>query len=292
MVSILVVVDGSPQHGTRAPASRAGPCFNPCCRGWVTATRDGIGDNQGVGGVSILVVVDGSPQPPARSSRETTCISFNPCCRGWVTATCPGIAGTARPAWVSILVVVDGSPQQGHSRWLTKCLSRFQSLLSWMGHRNIPTPVVAVDPAFVFQSLLSWMGHRNTRMTRSRPSRPTCFNPCCRGWVTATGRPPATPNDIAVWFQSLLSWMGHRNYDRRPLQWHDMQSFNPCCRGWVTATPGTIFAAIDRPPGFNPCCRGWVTATPTRRGARRLRRDVSILVVVDGSPQPRDARDG
>ena len=65
------------------------------------------------GHVSILVVVDGSPQQLAGVPRAVDVIGFNPCCRGWVTATQPAAKWTA---------------------------TSFQSLLSWIGHRNDGQP--------------------------------------------------------------------------------------------------------------------------------------------------------
>ena len=207
-VSILVVVDGSPQPGPGVGPRPGQTCrFNPCCRGWVTATS-------------------GRRAPASRRA------GFNPCCRGWVTATSgPGSTGPWLN-WVSILVVVDGSPQLGlRGRAVgvevvsilvvvdgspqpdgrrTDAVDRdvsilvvvdgspqrrsqpsagrsmFQSLLSWMGHRNGRISADCTAWRRVFQSLLSWMGHRNALIGRLDPSDATVF-------------------------QSLLSWMGHRN---------------------------------------------------------------------------------
>ena len=266
---------------------RAGRCFNPCCRGWVTATEAG-----------------NLPSP-----RRMGC--FNPCCRGWVTATASASSLSFRLARFQSLLSWMGHRNTARCRVVIADYV-FQSLLSWMGHRNAADPDITIADQAGFQSLLSWMGHRNQleRVRRtgrsgfnpccrgsvtatavwSMPVAPwSCFNPCCRGWVTATGFGAIT-SLARMTFQSLLSWMGHRNASAsRGEAWDG--GFNPCCRGWVTATRWTPSARdTARRAGFQSLLSWMGHRNPVvgRRHGRAL--PVSILVVVDGSPQPRAAR--
>ena len=178
---------------------------------------------------------------------------------------------------VSILVVVDWV--QRHSRGhVCRCRSGwFQSLLSWIGFRDLCGPERRRNH-FMFQSLLSWIGFRDRYVSAARDehggvsilvvvdwvqrlhqkvkrrSSREGFNPCCRGLGSETrGTTPAKVDFI--WFQSLLSWIGFR----------DLSVFQP--------RPGTkrvsILVVVDwvqrrdrvsgghwRIYGFNPCCRG------------------------------------
>ena len=261
-----------------------------------------------------------------RRSSASSRRCFNPCCRGWVTATTidPRIDSLDRAEFQSLLSWI-GHRNMPLGDRRSPSANMFQSLLSWIGHRNWPRPGPRRTALRMFQSLLSWIGHRN--LPDRRTSASCRFNPCCRGSVTATAgpTPPTSRRLVSILvvvdgspqrqarstgarldrFQSLLSWIGHRNSitiasvrcrqlfqsllswigHRNPSSRHRQSSgrcFNPCCRGSVTATA----SRLPRPRSIGVSILVVVDRSPQRRRPRPAAgRSVSILVVVDRSPQ-------
>ena len=136
--------------------------------------------------------------------------SFNPCCRG--------LGSKTRLCRHHVFPVL-----------------QFQSLLSWIGFKDLGIVFSRLGRLSEFQSLLSWIGFKDLKSIPQTVPGSSCFNPCCRGLGSKTCRPHRSrqpgpcvsilvvvdwvqrlrPGDSALrcgsGFQSLLSWIGFKD---------------------------------------------------------------------------------
>ena len=205
-----------------------GGCFNPCCLGSVSSTREILHLCILPFLVSILVVLDQSLRryssdvvvPNASVSILVVLDqSLRPCDRG---------RSPVSARRVSILVVLDQSLRPGEARLdrltdgsFNPCCLGSVSSTGHMGHMrsgvfgfnpcclgSVSSTLRYYDPApdpAEFQSLLSWISLFDQHSHRGR-GEGTRFNPCCLGSVSSTPDKESEPTPIP-WFQSLLSWI-------------------------------------------------------------------------------------
>ena len=110
-VSILVLMDISPQPNISFSMRSTRLCFNPCFNGYFSSTRFGSAVPPAFSLVSILVLMDISPQQYFGKEYE---YDYDPVSILVLMDISPQHSGcVARKAgeWVSILVLMDISPQ-------------------------------------------------------------------------------------------------------------------------------------------------------------------------------------
>ena len=141
-----------------------------------------------------------------------------------------------------------------------------------------------------FQSLLWWIGRVNLPRCAAECCTSRCFNPCCGGLVASTISTAILTLDVQAWV-SILVVVDRSRQPGAPTM--------PGCATaicvfqsllwWIGRVNGSPIRrqAARRPAGFNPCCGGLVASTVRRHLNAPAEADVSILVVVDWSRQPR-----
>ena len=138
---------------------------------------------------------------------------FNPCCRGLGSETPPNTLYSPAMEKVSILVVVDWVQRHGLVGDLPPAEVGFQSLLSWIGFRDLLR--LRLFHRLTLVSILvvvDWVQRQNYGPSRW-PAK-WSFNPCCRGLGSET-RARCSGCRSEKKFQSLLSWIGFRDCDGR-----------------------------------------------------------------------------
>ena len=93
---------------------------------------------------------------------------------------------------------------------------------------------------------------------------------------------------LDVWheFQSLFSWMERVTLrGKLKLGWERLVSILVLLDGAPRASRSTSTSTVATSRGFNPCSPGWCAAATASAVTTCERRDVSILVLLDGAPR-------
>ena len=199
----------------------------------------------------------------SRRSLTTWSGSFNPCCGGLQSSTHGPPAHSPRHRafqsllwWIAVVNYAEDGKHMG-------TYATFQSLLWWIAVVN-PLHLAGASGLALFQSLLWWIAVVNPdRSTRAGSAGPMArFNPCCGGLQSSTAA--ALIRELArAMFQSLLWWIAVVNAN--PIPGAPGRSRFQSLLWWI--------AVVNRG-----------SAEPSVRSC-----NVSILVVVDCSRQPRRA---
>ena len=148
------------------------------------------------------------PEADQRHNHKRQC--FNPCCRGLGSETCCDEA-TAAPRCSSFNPCCRGlgSETAEPVRIKVSATMRFQSLLSWIGFRDLWTSCQWCSNCCVsILVVVDWV--QRPPAAPNPESTLRSFNPCCRGLGSET-RTRRLPMRIMAEFQSLLSWIGFRD---------------------------------------------------------------------------------
>ena len=142
-------------------------------------------------------------------------------------------------------------------------LSEFQSLLSWIGFKDPTLKPANTSVNSMFQSLLSWIGFKDQPRRKCVDVSAESFNPCCRGLGSKTSTLTGGASVLKV-FQSLLSWIGFKDVGKTCVSSSWLARFQSLLSwiGFKDSMHGASNPVVF--PSFNPCCRGLGSKTGFR----------------------------